>query len=402
MWGNRMIARPDVVIVSTARTPVAKAFRGAFNQTHGATLAGHAVRHAVDRSGLHPSDIDDVLLGCAMPEGATGYNIARLSALRAGLPVTASGVTVDRQCASGVQAIAFGAYRIANEGVAAVVAGGVEQITLVQAPNGENFKREEWLTAHRPEVWMSMIDTAEIVAARYGIKRHDQDAYALESHRRAVTAREQGAFRDEIAPISVTMSVRDRDSGEPCDLSVIIEQDEGPRADTTLERLSALKPVVDPQGSVTPGNSCQLSDGASACVLMDGTVAASCNIPALGVFRGFAVAGCSPEEMGIGPVVAVPKLLARHGLAVDDIDLWELNEAFACQALYCIEKLRLPADRVNVNGGAIALGHPYGMTGSRCVGHLLLEGRRRKAKFGVVTMCIGGGMGAACLLEILQ
>jgi len=397
-----MNGRSDVVIVATARTPVAKAYRGAFNQTHGATLAGHAVKHALERSGLHSSEIDDVLLGCAMPEGATGYNIARLSALRAGFPAEVSGVTIDRQCASGIQAIAFGAHRIANEGAGAVVAGGVEQITLVQAPNGENYEREEWLSAHRPEVWLSMVETAEVLAARYGIKRQDQDAFAVVSHMRCVAARERGAFSDEIVPMTATMTVKDKETNQTSHQVVTIDQDEGPRGDTTLEKLSGLRPVMGSEGIVTAGNSCQLSDGASACVLMNGDLAAQRNISPMGIFRGFAVAGCEPEEMGIGPVVAVPKLLSRHGLTVDDIDLWELNEAFACQALYCIERLGIPGERVNVNGGAIALGHPYGMTGSRCAGHLLIEGRRRNAKYGVVTMCIGGGMGAACLLEILH
>lgn len=397
-----MSRHPEVVFVATARTPIAKAYRGAFNQTHGATLAGTAVKHAVERSGLHSSEIDDVLLGCAMPEGATGYNIARLSALRAGLPAEVSGVTIDRQCSSGIQAIAFGAHRIANEGVGAVVAGGVEQITLVQASNGENYEREEWLSAHRPEVWLSMVETAEVLANRYGIKRHDQDVFALVSHLRSVAATERGAFTDEIVPMTVTMTAKDKTTNQTLHQVVTIEQDEGPRGDTTLEKLSVLKPVVGPEGLITAGNSCQLSDGASACVLMSGDLAAQRNISPMGIFRGFAVAGCEPEEMGTGPIFAVPKLLSRHGLAVEDIDLWELNEAFACQALYCIERLGISSDRVNVNGGAIALGHPYGMTGSRCAGHLLIEGRRRKAKYGVVTMCIGGGMGAACLLEILH
>jgi acetyl-CoA acetyltransferase family protein len=391
----------DIAIVSTARTPIGKAYRGAFNLTHGATLAGHAVQHAVARAEVDPAEVDDVVMGCAMPEGATGYNIARLAALRAGLPVTTSGTTIDRQCSSGLQAIALAAYRVQNEGARVTVGGGVESISLVQNPEGEGFTTEEWLLAHKPEVWMSMIDTAETVAKRYGIARDRQDEFALESQRRNAAAQQRRAFADEIVPMTVLKEVVDRKTGEKSRESVTLESDEGPRADTTLEKLAALKPVMGEGFVVTAGNACQLSDGASASVLMELKEAEKRNLKPLGIFRGFAVAGCEPDEMGIGPVFAVPKLLKHHGLKVEDIDLWELNEAFAVQVLYCRDKLGIPAERLNVNGGAIAVGHPYGMTGARLAGHLLIEGRRAKAKLGIVTMCIGGGMGAAGLFEII-
>ncbi|HKF60685.1 MAG TPA: acetyl-CoA C-acyltransferase [Dongiaceae bacterium] len=391
----------DIAIVSTARTPIGKAYRGAFNLTHGATLAGHAVQHAVARAAVDPAEVDDVVMGCAMPEGATGYNIARLAALRAGLPVTTSGTTIDRQCSSGLQAIALAAYRVQNEGAKVTVGGGVESISLVQDPEGEGFVTEAWLQAHKPEVWMSMIDTAETVAKRYGIARDRQDEFALESQRRNAAAQQRRAFADEIVPMTVVKEVVDRKTGEKSRETVTLKGDEGPRADTTLEKLASLKPVMGEGFVVTAGNACQLSDGASASVLMELKEAEKRNMKPLGIFRGFAVAGCEPDEMGIGPVFAVPKLLKHHGLKVEDIDLWELNEAFAVQVLYCRDKLGIPADRLNVNGGAIAVGHPYGMTGARLAGHLLIAGRRAKAKLGVVTMCIGGGMGAAGLFEII-
>ena len=391
----------DIAIVSTARTPIGKAYRGAFNLTHGATLAGHAVQHAVARAGVDPAEVDDVVMGCAMPEGATGYNVARLAALRAGLPVTTSGTTIDRQCSSGLQAIALAAYRVQNEGAKVTVGGGVESISLVQSLEGESFGTEEWLQAHKPEVWMSMIDTAETVAKRYSIARDRQDEFALESQRRNAAAQQRRAFADEIVPMTVVKEVVDRKTGEKSRETVTLEGDEGPRADTTLEKLASLKPVMGEGFVVTAGNACQLSDGASASVLMELKEAERRNLKPLGVFRGFAVAGCEPDEMGIGPVFAVPKLLKHHGLKVEDIDLWELNEAFAVQVLYCRDKLGIPAERLNVNGGAIAVGHPYGMTGARLAGHLLIEGRRAKAKLGIVTMCIGGGMGAAGLFEII-
>jgi acetyl-CoA C-acetyltransferase len=391
----------DVAIVSTARTPIGRAYRGALNATHGATLAGHAIHHAVNRAQISPAEVDDVILGCAMPEGATGYNVGRLAALRAELSVNTAGATVDRQCASGLQAIALAAGRIRDEGAGIVVAGGVESISLVQKLEGEMFARESWLSDHKPEIWMGMLDTAEVVARRYEIDRAEQDIFAVESQRRATFAQSAGFFDEECAPITVTQKIVDGQSGQIRLEEVLLQKDEGIRTDTDLERIAALKPVAGEGGTVTAANACPMSDGASACVMMDLQLAQRRGLQPLGIFRGFAVAGCEPDEMGIGPVFAVPKLLARHGLTIDDIDLWELNEAFAVQVLYCRDRLGIPPDRLNVNGGAIALGHPYGMTGARLTGHLLIEGRRRKARYGVVTMCIGGGMGAAGLIEIV-
>jgi len=391
----------EAVIVSTARTPIGKAGRGAFNLTHGADLAGHAIRHAVARARVAPEEIEDVIMGCALPEGATGGNIARQAALRAGLPVSVSAMTVNRFCSSGLQAIALAAQRIIVDGVPVAVAGGVESISLVQENANRHHYRNEWLEVHKPEIYLSMIETADIVAARYGISREAQDLYAYESQRRTALAQREGRFDDEIVPMRVIKAVVDKNTGETTRQSIVIERDECNRPDTTLEGLAALKPVRGPEYFITAGNASQLSDGASACVLMSDKEAARRNLKPMGVFRGLAVAGCEPDEMGIGPVFAVPRLLERHGLSIEDIDLWELNEAFASQVFYCRDRLGLPMERLNVNGGSISIGHPYGMSGARMVGHGLIEGRRRGAKYFVATMCIGGGMGAAGLFEIV-
>ncbi|AMX98905.1 acetyl-CoA C-acyltransferase [Mesorhizobium ciceri] len=389
----------EAVIVATARTPIGKAFRGAFNATHGATLAGHAIRASVERAGVAPQDIDDVILGCGMPEGATGRNIARLAAIRAGLPVSVSGATVNRLCSSGLQAIAFASHRVMLGEADIMVAGGVESISLVEPFMNAVSEREEWLAVHKPDVWMRMIDTAENVAVRYGVSREAQDLYALESQKRTADAQAAGRFSEEIVPIGVTMKTRDKSGAETAEVNITLDRDEGNRPTTTLDQLAALKSVSNPNGSITAGNASQLSDGASACVVMDGREAERRGLEPLGFFRGMAVAGCEPDEMGIGPVFAVPKLLSRHGLTVNDIDLWELNEAFAVQTVYCRDRLGLPSERLNVNGGAISIGHPYGMSGARMAGHGLLEAKRRKFKNVVVTMCVGGGMGAAALFE---
>lgn len=391
----------EAVIVSTARTPIGRAYKGAFNDTHGATLGGHVVAEAARRAGLAPNEIEDVVLGCALQQGATGQNIARQSAIRAGLAVTTAGTTVDRQCGSGLQAIAIASARVAQDGVPVMAAGGLESISLVQNDQMNRFRiAEDWLVAHKPDIYMAMIDTAEVVAQRYQITRDSQDAYALESQRRTAAAQEAGRFDTEIVPLEAEMLVQDKATGEISRVSKRLAKDEGNRPDTNAAGLAALKPVRGEGHAITAGNASQLSDGASACIIMEANEAARRGLSPLGRLRGLAVAGCEPDEMGIGPVFAVPRLLERQGVHRDDIDLWELNEAFAVQVIYCRDRLGIDPAKLNVNGGAISIGHPYGMSGARMAGHLLLEGRRRGAKLGVVTMCIGGGMGAAGLFEI--
>jgi acetyl-CoA C-acetyltransferase/acetyl-CoA acyltransferase len=388
----------NAVIVSIARTPIGKAGRGSFNITHGATLGGHVAAEAVKRAGIDPALIEDSIWGCGYPEYVTGGNIARQAVIRAGLPVSIAATTVNRFCASGLQAVAMGAHLINNEGAKAVLVGGVESISMVQPP--VRHSREAWIEAHKPDLFMTMIETADIVAKRYGISRDAQDALGLQSQQRTAAAQEAGRFDQEIVPITVTMARKDKETGEVSEVETTISRDECNRPTTTLEGLQMLEPVRGLDQFVTAGNASQLSDGAAALVMMDAKEAERLGLTPLGAFRGFAVAGCEPDEMGIGPVFAVPRLLKRQGVTVNDIDLWELNEAFASQALYCRDTLGIDNDICNVNGGSIAVGHPFGMTGARMTGHLMTEGHRRGAKLGVVTMCIGGGQGAAGLFEI--
>ena len=390
----------DAVIVSTARTGLCKSWKGGLNMTHGATMGGHVVKEAVNRAGIEAAEVDDVLMGCANPEGATGGNIARQIAIRAGMPVSVGGMTVNRFCSSGLQTVAIASQRVQSGEADIFVAGGVESISCVQNELNKVMAQEAWLDENKPEIYWSMLETAEMVSKRYGISREDQDQYGARSQQRAEKARSEGKFKEEIAPLETTMKIVDKDTGATSVKEIIVDKDEGIRPGTTYEGVSQIKPALE-GGVIAAGNASQFSDGASAQVVMSDKAAAAKGLSPMGVFRGFAVAGCEPDEMGIGPVFAIPKLLKQTGKTIADIDLWELNEAFAVQVIYCRDKLGIPDDKLNVNGGSIAVGHPYGTTGSRLVGHALIEGKRQGAKLVVVTMCIGGGMGAAGLFEVV-